>query len=169
MNVGKCREDTTQVKTNLTVQMNRQTSLDDCGQVQTNINECRRRQKSKWIKKIFVEISGGFPRWMFFSLRRFLPQKLRRMKKFFYILVKRRFCPYIKEGYLWNKVAKQKKKKTKMSERSTFFCFRPTWKKFFNCLKWSGNEGKSLFNRPRNEKGRLEIGIQAFQFFIIGI
>ena len=33
-------------------------------------------------KKIFFDINGGFPRWMFFNSRRFLPQKHRQMNKF---------------------------------------------------------------------------------------
>ena len=43
---------------------------------QKNVGEC------KLIKKVFFGVSGGFPRWMFFNLRRFFPQKLRQMKKF---------------------------------------------------------------------------------------
>ena len=31
---------------------------------------------------VFFYFNGGFPRWMFFNLHRFLPQKRRRMKKF---------------------------------------------------------------------------------------
>ena len=41
--------------------------------MQTSVNES---------KKLFFNISGGFPRWMFFNLRRVLPQKYRQMKKF---------------------------------------------------------------------------------------
>ena len=48
-----------------------QTSLDQCRRVQTNLDKCKR------IKKKFFDINGGFPRQMFFNLRRFLTQKHR--------------------------------------------------------------------------------------------
>ena len=40
--------------------------------MKTSVNESKKNS----------DITGGFSRWMFFNLRRFLPQKHRRMKKF---------------------------------------------------------------------------------------
>ena len=52
-----------------------QKSLHECRPVQTNEDEC------KQIKRSSFDINEGFPRCMFFNLRRFLPQKNRQMKK----------------------------------------------------------------------------------------
>ena len=44
--------------------------------MKASVDECKRIKKQKiW------DINGDFPRWMFFNLRRFVPQKHRRMKK----------------------------------------------------------------------------------------
>ena len=43
---------------------------------ETSVNESKKKKKKK------SDITGGFSRWMFFNLRRLLPQKHRRMKKF---------------------------------------------------------------------------------------
>ena len=45
-----------------------------------NVDECRLVQTNQ--KKFFFDISLGFPGRMFCNLRRFLPQKHRRMNKF---------------------------------------------------------------------------------------
>ena len=87
-----------------------QKSLHECRPVQTNEDECKR------IKKSSFDINEGFPRCMFFNLRRFLPQKNRQMKKS--VLHCNRctvvtpfliyFFLYIKRRYPWNEVARQK-------------------------------------------------------------
>ena len=79
---------------------------------------------------------------MFFNLRRFLPQKLRRMKKFVLhysrcTVVTRFFnLDFVRiqtEGTLGTRLLS--KKVFFLSEKSNFFCLRPTWKKFPNCPK----------------------------------
>ena len=164
-----CRRGQTSYYTSLDecrqVQTSHQTSLDECKRVQTSVNES---------KKIFFDISGGFPRWMFFNLRRFLPQKLRRMKlvlhcskctvvtRFFHLA----FVRIQKEGILRTKLVS---KMFFLSEQANFFSFRPTWKKF-PTVQNAPEKRKNLYlNWPQNEKERLERGMRASQFFIFGI
>ena len=53
-------------------------SLDECGRVQTNVEECKRNESPDESRKMktsleecrwmYFDINGGFPRYMFFNL-----------------------------------------------------------------------------------------------------
>ena len=105
------------------------------------------------MKKSFFDISGGFPKSMFFSLCKFLPQKLRQMKKFVLhysrctvvTRFKSRFCWYIKGGYPWNKVTKQK---------GCFFCLK---RLFFFASDRLGRNFSTAQNSPEKRKNLYSI------------
>ena len=101
--LDECRRVQTSADECRQVQTSHQTSLDECRRVWTNVDNDRQMQASLNESSIFFffDINGGFPWWMFISLRRFSFKSIDERRNLFYIAKISLFNLLLGSGFKW--------------------------------------------------------------------